>query len=69
MRHNPRVTTDAERLRELVHKVNNLIGVVYTQAAVARTSSDPEAARKAVEMIESAAKDTADVVKQCRSRE
>ncbi|MCA8957151.1 MAG: hypothetical protein KDC87_13840 [Planctomycetes bacterium] len=44
--------------RELVHKVNNLIGVILTQAEVARAAGDLAAARSALEFITRAAEAT-----------
>lgn len=64
-----RVVTDEERLRELVHKVNNLIGIVYTQTAVARASDEREPALRALELIETAAQETAEIVQRCRRRD
>ena len=55
-------TTD----RELVHKVNNLIAVVYTQVAVAKAGGSREEAVKALEVIERAAQETEKVVRGLR---
>ncbi len=51
-------TTD----RKLVHKVNNLITVIYTQVAVGKSAGTYEEAMKALEIIERAAQETEKVV-------
>lgn len=58
--------SEAERLREIVHKFNNLLGVIYTQAAVARSEDSVEGLRGIIEVIESAAKQAAEVVQRAR---
>ena len=55
-------TTD----RELVHKVNNLIAVVYTQVAVAKAGGSREEAVTALDVIERAAQETEKVVRRAR---
>ncbi len=55
-----------QQKRELVHKVNNLIGVIYTQAAVARADRSVEGMLRVIELIETAAKETAEVVQRTR---
>lgn len=54
--------------RELVHKVNNLISVIYTQVAVGKSSGTFEEALKSMEIIERAAKETEKVVSQVREK-
>jgi hypothetical protein len=58
---------DAER--ELVHQINNLLGVIATQAAVARVEPGEASARRALDLIERAAADTEAVVRRCRARD
>ncbi|MHC4812340.1 MAG: hypothetical protein ACYTFN_04515 [Planctomycetota bacterium] len=43
--------------RELVHKVNNLIAVIYTQTAIGKGAETYEEAVKALEIIERAAQE------------
>ncbi len=58
-------TTD----RDLVHKVNNLIAVIYTQAAVGKSAGTHADAVKALEIIERAAQETEKLVHAARGRE
>ena len=48
--------------RELVHKINNLIAVIYTQVAVGKSAGTYEGAMKSMEIIERAAQETEKVV-------
>jgi hypothetical protein len=48
--------------RTLIHAVNNLLAVIETQCAVARADPAPDTARRALELIESAAQRAASVV-------
>ncbi len=50
--------------RELIHKVNNFLAVVYTQVAVGKAGGSLEAAHQALDYIQRAAEDAAVVVKQ-----
>ena len=52
--------------RELVHKINNLIAVIYTQVAVGKSAGTFEEALRSMEIIERAAKETEKVVAQTR---
>ena len=54
--------------RELIHQVNNLLGVIYTQVAVVRATGSMESAQRALELIERAARDTGVVVERSRQR-
>jgi len=54
--------------RELVHKVNNLIAVIYTQAAIGKGAGTHEEAVKALEIIERAAQETEKVVARAREQ-
>ena len=52
--------------RELIHKVNNLIAVVYTQVAVGKATGTFEDAAEALDIIERAAQETAEVAKRAQ---
>ena len=54
--------------RELVHKVNNLISVIYTQVAVGKSAGTFEEALKSMEIIERAAKETEKLVSETREK-
>jgi len=54
--------------RQLIHGVNNLLAVIYSQVAVARAEGTPDAAHQALEFIEQAAQKTEQVVRQLRSQ-
>ena len=58
-------TTD----RNLVHKVNNLIAVIYTQVAVGKSAATHDGAVQALEIIERAAQETEKVVHAARGGE
>ena len=58
-------TTD----RNLVHKVNNLIAVIYTQVAVAKSAATHDGAMQALQIIERAAQETDQVVRAERGKE
>jgi len=57
-------TTD----RELIHKINNLIAVVYTQVALGKSAGTYEEALKSMEIIERAAQETERVVVRAREQ-
>lgn len=54
--------------RELVHKINNLIAVIYTQVAVGKNAGTYEGALKSMEIIERAAQETEQVVARAREQ-
>ncbi len=54
--------------RQLFHDVNNLLAVIYTQAAAARAEGTEEAAHRALELIEEAAQKTEEVVRRAREQ-
>lgn len=58
---------DPDAHRALIHQINNLLGVIYTQAAVARVEGSAEKALEALDLIERAALETGEVVKRARS--
>jgi len=55
--------------RELVHKVNNLLTVIYTQVAVGKSAGTFEEALKSMEIIERAAQETEKAVARAREKE
>jgi len=52
--------------REVIHKVNNLLTVIYTQAAVARAAGTLAAHERALASIESSAQATTEVLAAAR---
>ena len=54
--------------RELVHKINNLIAVIYTQVAVGKNAGTYEGALQSMEIIERAAQETEQVVARAREQ-
>jgi hypothetical protein len=49
--------------RDLIHKVNNLLSVIYTQVEVGRASSSHQEALEAMEHIQRAAESTVPYVR------
>ena len=56
-------------LRPLLHKVANLLGVILTQATVARTAGTAEAALEALAHIERCARETEPLLRAARTRD
>lgn len=54
--------------RELIHKINNLITVIYTQVALGKSAGTYEEALKSMEIIERAAQETEKVVARAREQ-
>jgi len=52
--------------QQLIHQVNNLLGVIQTQAEVARAVDSTDAMRRALAMIEDAAGRTARRIQELR---
>ena len=57
-----------EAQRELVHKVNNLLSVIYTQVEVGRSQGTLEAAMSALSQIQRTAEATLPYVKRAVDR-
>lgn len=54
--------------RDLVHQINNLLAVIYSQVGAARAARTEAAALTALELIQQAAERTAERVHQLRDR-
>ena len=57
---------DKARIEELIHQVNNLLGVIAVQSAVARQAGSETGYAAALDAIEKAATRTQEVVKRLR---
>lgn len=53
--------------RDLIHKVNNLLTVIYTQVEVGRSQDSRDAALQALEQIQKAAEATVPFVRDARA--
>ena len=57
---------DEDATEHLIHGINNLLGVIEAQVAVAQATGTPESAQRALELIHQAARKTGDVVQRAR---
>ncbi|MCC6671630.1 MAG: hypothetical protein IT458_11245 [Planctomycetes bacterium] len=62
------MTQPDDPFRTLVHKVNNLLAVIATQAAVARGEDSKDAFARALAVIERSAEETGRLVRELRGR-